>query len=157
MSPKKPTTEGESSDKDSANKESADKTQAKLNADDWPAGIADRIVDTIATVRTNTTDRVITAVRAIVYGLVAGVALIALIVLLTITLVRLADAYLPIGAGVGSATWAAHGFIGLLITILSLGIWKARSSTTRPIKIALILDLLLIAGVVAYGVTNTYL
>ena len=123
-----------------------------LGSDDWPADLADRIVSVIGTVRSRTTDNVVRVARAMVYGLVAVAAAAALVVLLTIIAVRLADAYLPIGDGVGSATWAAHGFIGLLVSILAGGAWRARHSTFRPLKSAIILDVVLIVAVVFYGV-----
>ena len=123
-----------------------------LGSDDWPATVAGRIVDVVDAVRVHTTDRAVFLLRAVVYCLVAGVAAIAAVVLFAIVSVRLADAYLPIGAGVGSATWAAHGFIGLLVSIIGFGAWRARTGSTKPVYAALILDALILVGVVLYGV-----
>ena len=123
-----------------------------LGSDDWPAEVAGKIVDAVDAVRVQTTDRAVFLLRAVVYCLVAGVAAIAAVVLLAIVSVRLADAYLPIGDGVGSATWAAHGFIGLLVSIVGLGAWRARTGSARPVYVALILDALIVVGVVFYGV-----
>ena len=123
-----------------------------LGSDDWPAAVADRIVEIVDAVRVQTTDRAVFVLRAVVYCLVAAVAAIAAVVLLAIVAVRLADAYLPIGAGVGSATWAAHGFIGLLVSIVGLGAWRARTGSARPVYFALAIDALIIVGVVTYGV-----
>jgi len=120
--------------------------------DEWPAAVADQIVAWVGSVRHYTVDNIVRAARALVYGLLAAAAVIALTVLFAVALVRLADAYLPIGAGVGSATWAAHGFIGLLVSVLGLGLWQARSSTARPLWIALVIDVALIIAVVFYGV-----
>ena len=64
---------------------------------------------------------------------------------------RQADAYLPIGAGVGDATWAAHLFAGSLLSILGLGAWLSRRSSSRPLLGAAILDLVIIVVVVCYG------
>ena len=102
--------------------------------------------------RAQTTDRAVFLLRAVVYCLVAAVAAIAAGVLLVIVIVRLADAYLPIGSGVGSATWAAHGFIGLLVSIIGFGAWRARTGSTRPVYVALVIDALLVLAVVVYGV-----
>ncbi len=129
-----------------------DQPSIRIVGEDWPAGLADRIVNFVEAVRSNTTDRVVWAARMAVYGLVAMVATVAVLILVTIALVRIADAYLPIGAGVGSATWAAHGFIGLLITVLAFGVWLARSGSARPVAVALIVDAALIIAVVFYGV-----
>ena len=129
-----------------------DRPALSIGSDDWPATVADKIVEVVDAVRVQTTDRAVLVLRAVVYCLVAGVAAIAAIVLLAIVAVRLADAYLPIGAGVGSATWAAHGFIGVLVSILGLGAWRARTGSARPVYVALAVDVLIIVGVVFYGV-----
>ena len=128
-----------------------DRPALTLGSDDWPATVADKIVEVVDAVRVQTTDRAVFVLRAVVYCLVAATAAIAAVVLLAIVAVRLADAYLPIGAGVGSATWAAHGFIGLLVSIVGFGAWKARSGSAKPVYAALIIDLLIIVGVVIYG------
>ncbi|MXV99736.1 MAG: hypothetical protein F4Y12_08720 [Acidimicrobiaceae bacterium] len=129
-----------------------DRPTLSLGSDDWPATVADKIVEVVDAVRVQTTDRAVFLLRAVVYCLVAAVAAIAAVVLLTIVTVRLADTYLPIGAGVGSATWAAHGFIGLLVSIIGFGAWRARTGSTKPIYVAVIIDALIILGVVLYGV-----
>ena len=135
-----------------ADHDSRQRPGLSLGSDDWPATVADKIVELVDTVRAQTTDRVVFVLRAVVYCLVAAVAAVAVIVLLVIVAVRLADAYLPIGAGVGSATWAAHGFIGLLVSIIGLGAWRARTGSARPVYAALILDAVIVVAVVFYGV-----
>ena len=139
-----------------ADPESPDRDRPPLSVgpDNWPSTVADRIVELVDAVRTRTTDRVVLVVRAAVYCLVAVVAAIAIVVLLTVTAVRLADAYLPIGVGVGSATWAAHGFVGLMLTILGFGAWRARSGSVAPVYVALILNALVIVAIVFYGVVQ---
>ena len=131
---------------------SRDRPPLSIGGDDWPAVVADRIVELVDAVRSRTTDRAVLVLRAAVYCLVAAVAAIAVIVLLTVAAVRLADAYLPIGAGVGSATWAAHGFIGLLATIIGLGAWRARAGSAKSFYAALVLDAAIVVAVVFYGV-----
>ena len=131
---------------------SRDRPTLSLGSDDWPATVSDKIVEIVDAVRVQTTDRVVFLLRAVVYCLVAAVAAIAIIVLVTIAAIRLADAYLPIGAGVGSATWAAHGFIGLLVSILGLGAWRARTGSAKPIYAAVTLDSAIVLAVVFYGV-----
>lgn len=129
-----------------------DRPSLSLGSDDWPATVAGKIVEVVDAVRVQTTDRAVFLLRAVVYCLVAAVAAIAAVVLLAIVVVRLADAYLPIGAGVGSATWAAHGFVGLLVSIIGLGAWRARTGSARPVYVAMAIDALIIVGVVFYGV-----
>ena len=131
---------------------SRDRPALSLGSDDWPATLADKIVEIVDAVRAQTTDRVVFLLRAVVYCLVAAVAAIAIVVLVAIAAIRVADAYLPIGAGVGSATWAAHGFIGLLVSIIGLGAWRARIGSAKPIYAAVILDTAIVVGVVFYGV-----
>ena len=132
----------------------SDRPSLSLGSDDWPASVADKIVEIVDTVRVQTTDRAVFLLRAVVYCLVAAAAAIAIVVLLAIAGVRLADAYLPIGDGVGSATWAAHGFIGLLVSIIGLGAWRARTGSAKPVYAALIVDAAIIIGVVFYGVID---
>ena len=70
---------------------------------DWIDNAVDTIVDTVDNARAKGTDNVIKLAKGVVYGLVALVLGIAALILLVTILVRLADAYLPIGAGVGDA------------------------------------------------------
>ncbi len=124
---------------------------------DWISGVVDAIVDNIDKVRTHGTENVIRAVRAVVYGLVALVFVTAALTLLIIIGVRLADAYLPIGAGVGDATWAAHLFIGSLLAILGFGFWFNRKTDgLRWVNLALILDALIIVVIVCYGIIDSF-
>ena len=132
----------------------AERPSLSVGPDDWPSTVADKIVEIVDSVRAQTTDRAVFVLRAVVYCLVAGFAAIAMITLLAITAVRMADAYLPIGDGVGSATWAAHGFIGLLVSIMGFGAWGARRGSARPVYVALILDAAIIVAVVFYGVID---
>ena len=75
--------------------------------------LTDKVIDTVDRVKEKTTDNAVLALRAIVFGIVVSVLAIAVLLLSVIMLVRFADAYLPIGSGVGDATWAAHGFVGI--------------------------------------------
>ncbi len=129
-----------------------DRPTLSLGSDDWPATVAGKIVELVDAVRVQTTDRVVFVLRAVVYCLVAAVAAIAALVLLVVVTVRLADAYLPIGSGVGSATWAAHGFVGLLASVVGFGAWRARTGSAKPVYTAMIIDAAIVVGVVFYGV-----
>lgn len=117
----------------------------------WPGEAADRVVQIVSAVKDKTTGNVVLAVRAAVYGLVAVAGAIGLLVLLTVAAVRLADAYLPIGDGVGSATWAAHLFVGIAFMVVGAGLWKARTGSAKPIYAALIVDAAILVGIVFYG------
>ena len=124
---------------------------------DWISGVVDSIVDNVDKVRTHGTENAIRVVRAIVYGSVALVFTTTALTLLIIVGVRLADAYLPIGSGVGDATWAAHLFIGGLLAILGFGFWLNRKiDGMRWVNSALILDALIIVAIVCYGIIDSF-
>jgi hypothetical protein len=119
---------------------------------DWVSNAVDSIVDVIDRARTQGTENAIVAVRGIVFGIVAAVFALAAAVFTVVILVRLADAYLPIGAGVGDATWAAYLFIGALFTILGFGMWASRKSEGMSrVVIAGVLDIVVIVVIVCYA------
>ena len=120
---------------------------------DWVNRAVDSIVDVVDKARTKGTENAIVAVRGIVFGLVASVFALAAVVFMIVILVRLADAYLPIGAGVGDATWAAYLFIGGLFSILGFGMWASRKTEGMSrVALAGVLDLVIIVVIVCYAV-----
>ncbi len=132
----------------------APSTAPSTGSDDWPAQAADTVVRVIDQVKAKTTDNVVLLVRAIVYGFVIFVLGMAVVTMTTIALLRLTDAYLPIGHGVGSATWAAHGLLGLLLSILGLGAWISRTGSMKPLIFAAMIDIAILIGIVFYGVVD---
>ena len=116
---------------------------------DWAAKQTDRVIDLVDKVKAQTTDRAVVVLRVIVFGLVIAVLAVAAVVLVLVAGVRMADAYLPIGAGVGDATWAAHGFIGLILSTLGVGAWMSRRGEGKPMP-------LIIAGIVVGLVLFTF-
>jgi hypothetical protein len=127
-----------------------------IGGDDLPAQAADWVVERVDSVKRISTDNAVVAVRAIVYGLVVAVLGTAALVLLVTVLVRIADAYLPIGNGVGDAPWAAHLFIGSLLTILGLGAWASRGGegAPKPLIAAGVIDVAIIVVVVVIGIID---
>ena len=127
-----------------------------IGSDDLPSQAADWVVDRVDTVKRLTTDNAVLTLRVVVYGLVVLVLTIVSIVLLVTILVRIADAYLPIGDGVGDATWAAYLFIGGLLTILGLGAWASRKGQGAPkaLILATIVDVAIIVVVVVIGIID---
>ncbi len=101
-------------------------TSWSVLGDDWPRRMTESIVDVVDTVRTRTTEPAIMVARGLVYGIVIAVLAAAASILVVTVAVRLADAYLPIGSGVGSATWAAHLLWGLVFSGLGLFAWSRR-------------------------------
>ena len=138
-------------DSDAGEREQPSLSSLSIGPDDWPAVAADKIVAVVGTIRSHTVDNLTLAVRAVVYGLAAVAFSSASTVLAVVIAVRMADAYLPIGSGVGSATWAAYAFTGTLVSVLGIGAWRARSSTARPVRIAVLIDAVLVSAVLAYG------
>ena len=119
---------------------------------DWQANATDWVVDKVDMVKRMATDNAVLVLRALVFGLVILVLGAAAMILFVAMAVRMADAYLPIGAGVGDATWAAHLFVGGLLSILGLGAWMSRRTSNRPLYIAALVDFLIIVAIVCYGI-----
>ncbi len=138
----------------------ADETTVETTTpgDDWVDGAVDTIVDVVGKVRHLGTENIIRLMRAVVYGLVALVFGVAAIILTIALLVRLADAYLPIGAGVGDATWAAHLLIGSLLAIFGFGLWLSRraKSSLRWMWAALVTDAAILVAIVCYGIVQAF-
>ena len=136
-----------------ATSDSVDVDNSKGASPDWSDEKAGQLVDLIDTVKSRTTDNVVMIARAVVYGLVISVLVIASVIILITVLVRMADAYLPIGSGVGDAVWAAHAFIGGMISVLGLGAWMSRrgEGSPKPLIMAAIFDGLVIIAIAVYG------
>lgn len=126
---------------------------------DWSEEKADQLVDLIDTVKGRTTDNVVLVARGLVYGLVIAVLGVAAVIILITVLVRLADAYLPIGSGVGDAVWAAHAFIGGLLSVLGIGAWMSRrgEGAPKPLMMAAAFDGLVILAIVVYGIIQAFI
>ena len=71
-------------------------------SDDTIDAAVARFVDVVEAVRTRTSGRLVTAARALVYGLVIATAAVALVVLLAIASVRALDIAVP------RDVWSAH-------------------------------------------------
>lgn len=125
---------------------------------DWSDEKAGQLVDLIDTVKSRTTDNVVIIARALVYGLVISVLALASVIILIAVLIRMADAYLPIGSGVGDAVWAAHAFIGGLLSVLGLGAWMSRrgEGAPTPLIMAAAFDGLVILAIVVYGIIQAF-
>lgn len=120
---------------------------------DWIAALVDSLIEYVDMARTLGTENIVRVVRAVVFGLVALVFGIAAVVSIVIILVRVADAYLPIGSGVGSATWAAFLFIGVMVTTLGFGLWLSRRvDHWRRLTVAIGIDVVIFVVIVCYGI-----
>lgn len=106
-----------------------DRPRWSVGGEDWPRRATETIVGFVDTVRSRTTEPAIMVARGVVYGIVIAVLAAAAAILVVTVLVRVTDAYLPIGSGVGSATWAAHLVWGIVFSAVGLFAWSRRGST----------------------------
>src|SRR4029078_7147743 len=88
-----------------------------LTDPNWASNLADVITRYVGQVRSTVTNRAVTAVRAVVFGLiiliVAPVTITLLVILLTKSLQRLID----IGTDHDSAVWISYMVIGAILVI----------------------------------------
>jgi len=98
---------------------------------DWPTPAADTIERVVGTVREKTTGPAITASRAVVYGLFAGIVGVAALVIATIAFIRVLDVYLPDAIFGETHTWAAYLLVGGAFTIGGAFAWSKR---TAPVE-----------------------
>ena len=87
---------------------------------DWSAQAADVVVDVVDNVRSKTTGPLLTAAKAIVYGIVAFVLAVVALVLLSVALMRMINVYLPGGV------WLSYLLVGGLFVILGFVLWGQR-------------------------------
>jgi hypothetical protein len=88
------------------------------------------VIEGVAWLRAMTTVRALTALRALVYGIVIVVALVAALVFAIIGLVRIWDVYVPIEP-LGRRIWLGYVVFGGLFFIAGLLLlaWKRNSRT----------------------------
>lgn len=89
---------------------------------DWGAEATDRFVDLIDNVKAKTTGPLLKVLRALVYGIVAGVMAIMVLFLVVIGLIRFVNAYLP------GDVWAAYLLLGSIFLIAGLFTWTKRTA-----------------------------
>jgi hypothetical protein len=87
---------------------------------DWADQAADTVVRVVDTVREKTTGPVLTAARAIVYGIIGVFAALVALIVLVIALVRILDVYLP------GEVWSAYLLLGVAFSVGGLLVWRQR-------------------------------
>lgn len=87
---------------------------------DWADQAADTVISVVDQVRQKTTGPLLTAARAIVYGLIGFFAALVALIVLVIALVRLLDVYLP------GAVWSAYLLLGTVFLLAGLLVWRRR-------------------------------
>jgi drug/metabolite transporter (DMT)-like permease len=93
-------------------------TRSARAGDDWAVQTADTIERLVETVRSNTSDRLVSMARLVVFGLLAAILGTVALVLLAIFVVRLLDSYLP------SGVWVAYLVLGGFFTLVGLFLWQ---------------------------------
>lgn len=91
--------------------------------DDWAIQTADTIDRIVESVRSNTSDKLVSVTRGVVFGLLAAILATTALVLVSVVLVRILVILL------GSA-WAAYLVLGGLFTLFGLLLW--RQAWKRP-------------------------
>ena len=94
--------------------------------DDWAAETADRLDQLIGTVKAQTTDRVVSIARLLVYGLLAAIMGLMAAVLGVVMLVRFLDEMIP------QEVWLTYFVLGALFTVAGLFCWSKRKP--KPAK-----------------------
>jgi hypothetical protein len=100
-------------------------TPARVN-DDWAVQTADTIERLIDTVRSNTSDRLVSVARLVVFGLLAAILGTVALVLFAVFVVRVLDSYIPGGV------WVVYLVLGGLFTLIGLLLW--RQAWKRPAR-----------------------
>jgi len=93
---------------------------------EWPARAADAIVNVVGLVRDNTTGRITTIARGLVFGLFAAVLGTAVFVMLIIASIRLLDEALP------SGVWLAYLVLGVVVLIAGALVFRKRNQPAPP-------------------------
>src|SRR3954468_2301788 len=92
-------------------------TPARAN-EDWAVQTADTIERLVDSVRSNTSDRLVSVARLVVFGLLAAILGTVALVLFAIFAVRLMDSYIPGGV------WVVYLVLGGLFTLAGLLLWQ---------------------------------
>jgi len=94
------------------------RTASPARDGDWAAQTADTIDRLVGTVRSNTSDRLVSVARLVVFGLLAAIMGTTALVLVAIFLVRFLNAYVP------GDVWSAELIVGGLFTLAGLFLWQ---------------------------------
>jgi hypothetical protein len=88
-----------------------------LTDPNWASDLADTIDRYIGKVRTTVTDRAVTAVRAIVFGIVILIAAPATVALMVILSTKFLQRLIAIGTDHDSSVWVSYMVLGGLLVI----------------------------------------
>jgi hypothetical protein len=97
---------------------------------DWTVDAADRIESLVTTVRDKTTQPVLTAARAIVFGIIAGVMGTAALILVVVGLFRL-HVYLPFKHNEARKVWVTDAGLGAIFLAFGAFLWRKRRTRAK--------------------------
>jgi len=87
---------------------------------DWASDVADRLEHLVTSVREQTTDRLVSIARLVVFGLLAGIMAIMAGLLVVIALVRLLNQIPP------QKVWLTYLVLGAIFTGAGLFLWSKK-------------------------------
>ena len=110
---------------DQVPKEVAAAAASAAPVDDWAAETTDRLDHLVTTIRAQTTDRVLSIARLLVYGLLAGILGLMAAVLGIVMLVRFADEFIP------QEVWLTYFVLGAIFLLAGAVCWSKRKGMER--------------------------
>jgi hypothetical protein len=93
--------------------------------EDWASETAGRLDELIAKVRSQTTDRLVSVARVVVYGLLAAIMGVMALILLVVAVVRGLDELIP------SGVWLTYLIVGAIFTAVGLFLWSKKERRPR--------------------------
>lgn len=90
------------------------------SSDDWITALLGKLEKGVELVRDTATNRVITIMRTVMYGVMAAIIGFFALMLLTVMIVRL------LVVATGHRTWLAHGIAGVVFLIVGLYLLRLR-------------------------------
>ena len=93
--------------------------------DDWAAETADRLDQLVSTIRTQTTDRILSISRLLVYGLLAAILGLMAGLLGIVMLVRFLDEMIP------QEVWLTYFVLGAIFLAAGAFCWSKRQGRNR--------------------------
>lgn len=94
---------------------------ASATTPEWAVSALDKVDDLIATVRSNTTDRLVRVARAVVFGVLAAVMGVTALVLAVVGAVRGLDELIP------GPVWGVYLPLGAIFLLVGAFLWSKKT------------------------------
>jgi hypothetical protein len=99
-----------------------------LTDPNWATDLTDRLVTLIETVRLKTTQNIVYAARAVVFGLIAVIVGTFALVILLVMLMRGLQAFLDLFTTWERAVYLSYLIVGAILSIIGMVLFKKRNS-----------------------------